>query len=285
MSAPLVVSFGGGVDSTAMLIEMHRRGIRPDLILFADTKAEKSATYRHIERFSQWLVHHGFPQVTTVSYDPPIAPYGDLEGNCLSNDTLPSLAFGRKSCSLKWKVKPQHDYLKNWTPAIEAWESGDKVKRAIGYDDSKGDHNRATSIKWAIGLDDGGRDQKRATTYAGAGTDADKFDYWYPLQEWHMDRHQCEWVITMAGLSVPPKSSCFFCPAMKKPEIISLAKTDPELLDRAIEMEDNYLVGKHHAGRLAAGKKCSTVGLGRRVNWRQFAEDEGLINKKKESAK
>lgn len=32
---PLVVSFGGGVDSTAMLIEMKNRSIRPDVILFA----------------------------------------------------------------------------------------------------------------------------------------------------------------------------------------------------------------------------------------------------------
>jgi hypothetical protein len=34
---PLVVAYGLGVDSTAMLVEFARRGIRPDLILFADT--------------------------------------------------------------------------------------------------------------------------------------------------------------------------------------------------------------------------------------------------------
>ena len=45
---PLVVSFGGGVDSTAMLIEMKNRGIRPDVILFADTGAERPGTYIHI---------------------------------------------------------------------------------------------------------------------------------------------------------------------------------------------------------------------------------------------
>lgn len=36
--APLVVSYGVGVDSTAMLVAMQQRGIRPDLILFADTR-------------------------------------------------------------------------------------------------------------------------------------------------------------------------------------------------------------------------------------------------------
>jgi hypothetical protein len=34
---PLVVAYGLGVDSTAMLVELAQRKIRPDLILFADT--------------------------------------------------------------------------------------------------------------------------------------------------------------------------------------------------------------------------------------------------------
>jgi hypothetical protein len=41
---PLVVAYGLGVDSTAVLIELHRRYIRLDLILFADTGAEKPET-------------------------------------------------------------------------------------------------------------------------------------------------------------------------------------------------------------------------------------------------
>lgn len=33
---PLVVAYGMGVDSTALLVGLHQRGLRPDLILFAD---------------------------------------------------------------------------------------------------------------------------------------------------------------------------------------------------------------------------------------------------------
>ena len=35
--APVVASWGAGVDSTAMLVAMKHRGIIPDAILFADT--------------------------------------------------------------------------------------------------------------------------------------------------------------------------------------------------------------------------------------------------------
>lgn len=34
--APLVVCYGAGRDSTALLVGLWRRGIRPDLILFAE---------------------------------------------------------------------------------------------------------------------------------------------------------------------------------------------------------------------------------------------------------
>ena len=40
MSRPLMVAYGMGVDSTAMLVGLHARGIRPDAILFADTVAK-----------------------------------------------------------------------------------------------------------------------------------------------------------------------------------------------------------------------------------------------------
>lgn len=42
---PLIVNWGGGVNSTAMLVGMLERDIRPDRIIFADTWAEKPETY------------------------------------------------------------------------------------------------------------------------------------------------------------------------------------------------------------------------------------------------
>jgi hypothetical protein len=36
--------YGGGVDSTAMLVGLNQRGIRPDLILMADPGSEMTPT-------------------------------------------------------------------------------------------------------------------------------------------------------------------------------------------------------------------------------------------------
>lgn len=86
-----------------MLVEFARRGIRPDLILFADTGGEKPDTYAYLPVFQEFLARVGFPAVTTVRYQPRRAVYDTLESQCLHTGTLPSLAYGGKSCSLKYK--------------------------------------------------------------------------------------------------------------------------------------------------------------------------------------
>lgn len=241
--SPLVVSYGAGVDSTAVLVGMQQRGIRPDLILFADVGAEKPETYAYLPVMNAWLASVGFPQIAIVRYQPTRAPYTTLEGKCLANETMPSLAYGGHSCSIVFKAQPQEKYLKSWAPAVEAWLAGGKVTRAIGYDN---------------GRQDCARRAKADVATAKTGSDA-KFDWWYPLQDWGIDREACIALIESAGLPVPLKSACFFCPASKKHEVEWLRDTHPELFARALAVEARALTGKHEHG--------STKGLGRKFAW------------------
>ena len=57
-----VVSFGGGTNSTAMIIGMYLHKIPIDLILFADTGGEQPHTYEFMGTFNEWLVKHGIPK-------------------------------------------------------------------------------------------------------------------------------------------------------------------------------------------------------------------------------
>ena len=63
---PYIVAFGGGVDSTAMILGLYEKQRPIDLILFADTGGERPETYQHIENFSNWLVLKGLPAITIV---------------------------------------------------------------------------------------------------------------------------------------------------------------------------------------------------------------------------
>src|SRR5687767_4785495 len=116
---PLVVAYGLGVNSTAMLVEFANRGITPDLILFADTGGEKPETYAYMPVIEDYLRRVNFPPLVTVRYEPKTAPYHTLEGQCLHTGTLPSLAYGGKSCSLKWKRSCQDRFILRHFPHAE----------------------------------------------------------------------------------------------------------------------------------------------------------------------
>lgn len=216
---PLVVSYGMGVDSTAMLVGMHARGIAPDLILFADTGGEKPETYDYLPIMQTWLASVGFPPITVVRRAPIVGKngaYDTLETNCLVNRTLPSLAFGghKKACSMKWKVGPMDALVRRWAPARAAWARGAKVRRAIGYDAGPKDSKRC----WDI-------------------TEGRRWRFEYPLREWGWDRERCAAEILAAGLPLPPKSACFFCPATQPEELIELRVRRPALVERIVAME------------------------------------------------
>lgn len=216
---PLTIAYGMGVDSTAVLVELARRYLagavecRPDLILFADTGGEKPETYAYEPVIQAWLKQVGFPPIITVRYVHSKGAYKTLEENCLVNETLPSLAFGYKKCSLKWKRQPQDKFTKRWQPAIESWARGLSVIKAIGYDAGPKD-SRRSNIK-----------------------DDEQYHYWYPLRELGWARERCEVEILRAGLPVPMKSACYFCPSVKPEEIVWLCDNHPDLAERIITME------------------------------------------------
>jgi hypothetical protein len=221
---PFVVAYGQGVDSTAMLLGLHARGQRPDLILFADTGDEKPETYDYRAIIDGWLAEVGWPAVITVRRKPTRSRvtgnvYTTLGENCLEHKMLPSLAYGRKGCSLKFKREPQDAFVAAWEPARAAWKAGLRVVKAIGYDAGPKDARRSTL-----------KDDKRYT-------------YVYPLREWGWDRGRCVQEIEAAGLPVPEKSACFYCPASKPAELVTLHRKHPELTARIIEMEDRAKPG------------------------------------------
>ena len=281
---PLVVAYGLGVDSTAMLVEFAHRDIRPDAILFADTGGEKPETYAYLPIIQKFLVKVGFPPVTTVRYQPKRAAYHTLEQQCLHTGTLPSLAYGGKSCSLKYKRFPQDKYILETYPPPEILRRGQKVVRAIGFDAGEERRTYAHVVK-AIGLDAG--EEHRVTWKPSTASDnsfckkesASKkrlsreqwldqnyFVYWYPLLEWKFNRERCKEIISSAGLPVPIKSACFFCPASKKHEIVWLQEHHPKLLDRALRIERN-----------AQAKLTSVKGLGRSFSWESYLSQRNFL--------
>jgi len=213
-SLPLVIAYGGGINSTAMLCGFRERGIVPSLILFADTKGEHPRTYQHLADISALCKVWWGLEIETVKklYQ---GQHEGLEEESLRKRILPSLAYGYKACSVKHKVEPQTRRTKQWMA-----ENGVlNVRRAIGYHSGEGHR--------AIGMN--ADDLKKGRTAYN----------WYPLIEWQWRQAECLEAIKRHGLTAPGKSSCFFCPIMKRHEILDLRKNNPDLFARAIAIESN----------------------------------------------
>ena len=213
------ISYGAGTNSTAMILEMVDRKIDIDLILFADTKAERPDTYKFITIFQDYLKQFDL-EIIIVSNSV------NLYDDCIKRRALPSLAYGFKTCSQRFKIEPQTKY-------IRYLQIDSKINKYIGYD---------------IG------EAHRIKNYNDK-----KFNVIYPLVDWQMTRDDCRNTIKRHNLPLPGKSSCYFCPSMRKTEIIELSKRFPELFNKAIQLEKN-------------ANLTNIKGLGRNFSWEQIVK-------------
>lgn len=59
----------------------------------------------------------------------------------------------------------------------------------------------------------------------------------YPLIDLRLNRRDCMRIIEDAGLPVPAKSSCYFCPFHRHAEWQEMRRTKPELFEKAVALE------------------------------------------------
>lgn len=275
-SDPLVVSYGLGVDSTAMLVGLAalfregREEFRPEIILFADVGAEKDESYAYMGRMNRWLKSVGFPTVQVVAWatEHTAKGYGaarTLEQQCLINQTMPSISaskFGASLCSVLWKQDTMNRWMEIKSGLLEqrrgeGWvtKSGGKIVKAIGYDSDE--TKRAQKGTFRVDQELRSlKDKGRAPIY----------EYWYPLQAWGWDRARCIAEIETAVGAAPPKSSCWYCGAMKKHELLELPK---EELMRALLIETVAARGRHGENQ--------DFGLGGTFRWLDFAKENDLV--------
>lgn len=225
----IVINWGGGTNSTALIAESLRRGIRPDLVVFSDTGSEMPHTYAFLEEFKLWLSLRGL-SLHETRWERVREPKGfiPLHENCLRLGDLPSAVYGNRGCSIKYKAQPIDAFVESHPLYTAAIAAGERVERWLGYDDDE---------------DTRGRNFVPSPQGSLFPTPALKWNWRAPLQEWRIGRARCVEIIREAGLSQPGKSSCFLCPHMRPAEIEYLKEQHPALYQKAIEIEDKARPG------------------------------------------
>ena len=211
------ISYGGGVQSTALVVLAIQKKIDFDVALFSNVgdDSEHPASLDYVRNVMQpWATKHGFPvhELTPIRRGEPTTIVNEIMREGSNRNVIP--VYGdigmplSRSCTVDFKIKNVGRWLRangasKKDPAIVAIGiSTDEIERA------------------GRGKDESG--QKRV----------------YPLLDLNLNRDLCTKVIADAGLPVPPKSSCFFCPFHRPLVWAEMRRDEPELFEKSQKLED-----------------------------------------------
>ena len=243
-----VLSFGGGVDSSAILAyHLFEENLNIDHVVFADTGAESADTYRNVEFFRELCEHYDLP-FTVVRKD------GETLTEWVTRlGIVPVMAGGSHVCSKKFKG----DVIQKW------------VRDA--YPDEQ--------ITFLIGIEKNERHRTARFTKPASDTN----EYEYPLVDMGWDRAACVAYLDRREIEVG-KSSCVYCPFMSEEEISEM-RFDPEAWQTIKLVEQRFAEesSKKHQAWIDAGKPLNKGGRCNAGHWRKdpWAEGQRLFVRKK----
>ncbi|MFF4607949.1 phosphoadenosine phosphosulfate reductase [Streptomyces sp. NPDC001339] len=210
-------SFGGGWQSTAALVLASRGEIPYRHFIFANVgdDSEHPGTLRYIaEHARPFAEQHGI-ELTEVER---IRRDGTTE-------TLFSRLTREGSRSLPIPVR-----MSNGAPGTRSCTADFKIKVIARELKRRGaSRDNPATVGIGISVDEIGRaNKRRAEPY-------ERIDY--PLLDLGIRRTDCVRIIRSAGLPMPPKSACWFCPFHRPSVWADMRREEPELFQRACDLE------------------------------------------------
>jgi len=238
-----VLSYGGGLDSFAMLLDAIERGDKPDLAVFCDVSngnpehgpedpGEWSGTYRHIREVVIPLCRKEnieFVWLDTVRY--PVRDAKSLFAWMWARGQIP-VAGDDRLCTTIAKVERFETYMNERFP-------GEHVEVWIGFD-------AAELRRVEKDPNAGGKKQKRKLRFVRTNR--------FPLIERNLCRCRCVELVRRLGYPVPRKSACVFCPYASLRDWQTLARQAPETFAKIAELEARK-------PPTSSGKKLSIMGF------------------------
>jgi 3'-phosphoadenosine 5'-phosphosulfate sulfotransferase (PAPS reductase)/FAD synthetase len=222
--APMrVVAYGGGVQSTALLVLAAQEVIdfRTFLIANVGEDSEHPATLAYVRDIAMpYAEHHGITihELSRVRQrGPEKGQVETLMGRLMKEGSrsipipvrMSNGAPGTRSCTADFKIRVTGRWMREHG-ATEA----DPATVALGI--SVDEIQRAKP-----GIDPRAKYQNRV----------------YPLLDLGLHRNDCRKIITDAGLPVPPKSACFFCPFHDTESWKRLRRDTPDLFAKSVKLE------------------------------------------------
>ena len=122
-----VLSFGAGLNSTALLIMLVEKSYPLDEVVFADTGAEVPETYEHLKTVDSYLSKHGIPLKIVRSKN------GTLYDTCTRRKVIPSQIW--RWSTRDYKITPIYAHYRSFGVPVNqylgiAYEERDRMKES-----------------------------------------------------------------------------------------------------------------------------------------------------------
>lgn len=223
---PRILSYGGGLNSFALLVDAINRNDKPDVCVFLDVTdpsrldpGEWPGTYTHIRDVAMPLCEqHGirFVWLDTTAY--PIRDARSLFDWMFQRGQIPVTGPNR-ICTIVAKVERFELWMDHTFPGreVEVWvgfEAGEESRAA--NDPNAGSSKRSRSKR-------GPRPAHRVNRF--------------PLMERGLCRCRCEALVRDAGFPVPRKSACCWCPYGTKGDWQTFARELPDYFQKVVDLE------------------------------------------------
>lgn len=237
-----IISLGGGVQSSALVVLTAWGKISPPAThaVFADTGGEFETTLEHVERLARWSRAQGGPAVVVTRRPGPglyehhwTAQASQKTPLCVHAE--PSGGLWKRDCTIRWKIKVVQRWLKI--------QGADIATVQLGISLDEAERMKASPEAWVTNR--------------------------WPLIELRLTRADCRKIIQAAGLPVPGKSACWFCPLRPVGYWQWLAASDPQRFEAAARLEDRI-----NAANAAVGKAPGYLSSRHRPLREAFSTDQ-----------
>lgn len=249
-----VFSYGGGKQSTAVLVLAAQGRLHFDALLFANVgkDSEKKPTLRYYYEVAKpFAQEHGLNlielhRVMRDGSTRTLREEIDQQPRSIPIPVrMPGGNFGRRRCTDRFKIA----VVAKWTKEHGATEDA-PARVGIGFSIDEPDRltNRKV-IAWE--------------------------DRYYPLVEMRLTRADCIRIVADAGLPPAPRSACYFCPFQNTEEWRALANDNPEDFQDAVRLEqqmDNRWRALGHTDHVRFSPAAT---LPRVLDQQSFFTDEG----------
>lgn len=217
-----VISYSGGVQSTALLVLAAQQRRTNAIAVFVDLmQAEDPRTRRYVEGVAVpyceasgiRLIRVEVDAISDIMRNPlhPKPPFRAVDGG-----------FSTRQCTNHWKIRP-------FRRALRA------LMREHGLSLRKG----GVHVALGISFDETERMSQPNVSY---------YQHVYPLIDLRLTRADCARLIANAGLPIPPKSACWFCPYTSRARVQEIARLHPDIKRDLVTLEATINDARARAG-------------------------------------